>query len=184
VIDVGANIGTFAVLAACASTRAMVHCYEPSPDACRLLRRNAALNGVERRIIVNEVAVAGSTAPLWLECTPQSSLRSISRGEARAGGDRIQVRALTLAAVFAERGISWCDFLKLDCEGAEYEILRACPPELLDRIGRIALEYHDWGRGQDHRELLDILRGRGFDVEHADDPFDPRVGYLFADRKH
>ncbi len=182
VIDIGANIGTFAVLAARAAPEARVYCYEPSADTCRLLRTNLALNGVEGRVSVNQYAVAGAAGAVQLESPPQSSMRRVRRTGGGTDANTVVVEAVTLATVFEQHAIARCDFLKVDCEGAEYEILRACPGIVLDRVDRIALEFHEWEPGQDHRELAALLAAQGFRVEHAYDPLDRETGYLFADR--
>lgn len=38
--------------------------------------------------------------------------------------------------------LSSVDFLKMDCEGAEYEIIKKTPKNILSKIKFIALEYH------------------------------------------
>jgi hypothetical protein len=62
-----------------------------------------------------------------------------------------------------ENGITRCDLLKMDCEGAEYEILYNCPPDYLRRIDQIAMEVH---RGDKEDQNIDALekffRQQGF----------------------
>lgn len=182
VVDIGANLGTFAVLAARAAPDARLYCYEPSAETCQLLRCNAALNGVQERVLVSQRAVAGAAGEVRLSSPPQSSMRSIRPPRGGKDADTFVVDAVTLETVFEEHTIARCDFLKIDVEGAEYEILGGCRPTVLDRVDRIALEFHEWEPGHDHRELVALLRARGFRVEKAYDPFDHQAGYLFADR--
>jgi FkbM family methyltransferase len=181
VIDVGANIGVFAVLAARAAPGARLICYEPSADTCDLLRTNLALNGVIAS--VHQRAVTAAHGMAVLHAPAASVLRSLHSTPADPAAPRETVETVTLADAFDADGIDDCDFLKIDCEGSEYDILRACPPALLARVKRIALEFHEWTSGQDHRELVDLLRARGFAVDTAYDPLDPHTGCLFADRR-
>ena len=41
-----------------------------------------------------------------------------------------------------KKKISSCKLLKLDCEGAEYDIIDSLPTEYLDKIQNMAIEYH------------------------------------------
>jgi hypothetical protein len=50
--DVGANVGSYTLLAATAGAR--VHAFEPSPPTAARLRRNVALNALEERVQVHE----------------------------------------------------------------------------------------------------------------------------------
>ncbi|MGH9309043.1 MAG: FkbM family methyltransferase [Vicinamibacterales bacterium] len=181
VIDIGANIGTFAVLAARAAPGARVLCFEPAPDAAALLLRNVTMNGVEGRVVVEERAVAGTPGRVDLVRTTQSSMRRLGPA-ASAGDNTISVEAVTLGEIFEKHAVDRCDFLKIDCEGAEFELLRACPSSVLDRVDRIALEFHEWQPGDTAADLHRLLSSQGFRVEHVHDTIDPDVGYLFADR--
>lgn len=181
VIDIGANIGTFAVLAARAAPGARVLCVEPAPDTAALLRRNVTMNGVEGRVVVDECAVAAVPGRASLVLSTQSSMRRL--GTQGPAGDRtISVEAVTLEEVFDRHAVDRCDFLKIDCEGAEFDLLRACPSSVLDRVDRIALEFHEWRLGDTAVELDRLLSSQGFHVERVHDTVDPDVGYLFADR--
>jgi hypothetical protein len=58
------------------------------------------------------------------------------------------------------------NLLKMDIEGMEYEILLSCSLDNLQKIERIALEYHDDLIRTPHRvsELVDFLSTRGFSI--------------------
>ena len=54
----------------------------------------------------------------------------------------IQADSISLKKIFDDNKIEQCDFAKIDCEGSEYSIIDALPPEYLKRINKIAIEYH------------------------------------------
>ena len=54
-------------------------------------------------------------------------------------GYRIEVSCTTIQKIFDDNRLEVCDFLKMDCEGAEYEIFYNCPPEYLKRIRHLDL---------------------------------------------
>jgi len=169
VIDIGAQSGMFSVAAA--SRGARVFCCEPFRPNLPQIKRNAELNGVADRITVSEVAVAGKPGEAELlyreHDTGGSTLYQAVHRE--WDGDpsvqKAKVDVVTLADVFTSARIDRCDCLKLDCEGAEYDILLSNPPEL-GRIGAIILEYHPNG---DVRDLRKALEAAGFSVWLADD---------------
>jgi hypothetical protein len=72
-------------------------------------------------------------------------------------------RILTLAGLMAEHGLSHIDLLKLDCEGAEWDILPAAEA-LLSRVSQICMEYHQEGSWTAER-LGTWLTGCGFTVK-------------------
>jgi hypothetical protein len=62
-----------------------------------------------------------------------------------------------------ENAIEKCDLLKMDCEGAEYDILYNCPPEYLRRIDQIAMEVHSGQQKDQNIEALEaFFRKQGF----------------------
>ena len=82
-------------------------------------------------------------------------------------GEAVTIECITLADAFARFAVERCGFLKLDCEGAEYEILLTTPPEIFARIDRLALEYHDWITEHRHEELRALFEANGFVVTDA-----------------
>ncbi len=63
-----------------------------------------------------------------------------------------RVETLTLQTLMRRLALSHIDLLKLDIEGAEFDLLQTLPPGVLDSIGQISVEFHDF---------LPEFKGRG-----------------------
>src|SRR5262245_29388281 len=126
VVDVGANIGAFAVYAA-QRTRGRVLAVEPHPGNAAALRRNLEANGASRAEVA-ECAVADErgTTPLFLGRSGTTH-QLFAAGKDAGEGESVDVRVTTLPELLAEHGFSRVDFLKLDCEGAEGLVLPSLP---------------------------------------------------------
>ncbi len=178
VLDIGANIGAFSLFAAHRGAR--VCAYEPTPGTYARLRENIRLNNLEERVTALQRAVAGSAGRRELFLHPAiSGANTIAPYREHLDfvepGKGVLVETVTLDDVFKANAIERCDFLKLDCEGAEFEILRAASQDALACIRHIAMEYH-----RAPGELTRILRAAGFEVVVR--PTDDNSGFLFADR--
>lgn len=174
VIDIGANIGMFSLHVAADHGAARVYAFEPFPESFALLKRNAERNRLDA-IQPIPLAIAGQAGSRELHMQGRHGVHSLFG----TAGEAVRIECITLADAFARWDIQRCDFLKLDCEGAEYEILLAAPSDVYARIQRLALEYHDWITDHHHDELVARLRGEGFDVTTRDH-LPSRTGYVFA----
>jgi hypothetical protein len=81
-----------------------------------------------------------------------------------------------LAGYCTSQAITHIDFLKIDCEGAEYAIVAATPAAFWARVRRIALEYHVVP-GHVVAELVTAFEQAGFVVATQSTG---EEGYLFA----
>ncbi len=181
VIDIGGHIGAFAVHAA--SLGAEVVTVEPAPENFRVLLGNT--KRYEASVIALPLAVAGENGTRTLALDPLNSARHGFYGKGQ--GARTPVEAVTLSRLFERCGKRQCDFLKLDAEGAEYEIIAAAPMELLASIQRIAMEFHlppYFGLSEKQANLAALtekLRRSGFTVRTV---YENRLrGLLFARRE-
>jgi FkbM family methyltransferase len=182
VLDIGAGFGDFAVRVARDCPRATVYAFEPLPESFERLQQNIRLNGVENVRAFPE-AISGSDAPMPLYTVTGLSGQHRTAGHApTSAAGSIDVPAITLARAFERHGIATCDFLKIDCEGAEFEILLRCDPATLARVRRIALEYHDAVTDHRHDELVRLLEGCGFRVTTKPSPAYHELGFLYAQR--
>ena len=69
----------------------------------------------------------------------------------------IIVNSTSLMKIFDENNIEKCNFLKLDCEGAEYEIIEKLPLKYFKMIEKMVIEYHMFDL---HPELLEKLKNK------------------------
>ncbi len=98
------------------------------------------------------------------------------------GSDKkVSVGCITLKEIFDKNKIEKCNFLKIDCEGAEYEILYNTPKKYLDKIEKIALE---WDNLDDKKMnvnfLKKFLREKGFKIRIKFG--NEKAGILYAKR--
>jgi FkbM family methyltransferase len=178
IIDIGANIGTFA--AACLVRGAgKVVCFEPEPRNFDVLKRNLAQWG---RADCRRMGV-------W-RSDEEGPMRFEDRGQDTATHfmsltGTIEAPGVGLDSILREFGE--VRLVKLDCEGSEYPILFTCTE--LPRAQEIVGEYHTlakrvlpWDCTPDG--LSRHLGSLGFDVSIAPhDEFGHSVGHFFARRR-
>jgi len=160
VVDIGANIGLFSIFAAQAG--AQVYAFEPASSNYQLLKLNTApFSGIAT---YNE-AIASYDGRADLDVSSGSTAFSLASGQCQTSTSTECVIVRSLDRVFRDCGISHCQLLKMDCEGAEYEILLRSPSEVLVRIDAIVLEYHDHlSSTYSHSDIVARLEGLGFET--------------------
>ncbi|HEX7253400.1 MAG TPA: FkbM family methyltransferase [Thermoanaerobaculia bacterium] len=183
VLDIGAGLGDFAVRVARDCPGAAVYAFEPFPESFALLQKNMELNRVTNVQAFPE-AVAGHAGTLDLYTVTGLSGQHRTAGDgAKSIAVPVRVPAVTLAAALERIPSKRCDFLKIDCEGAEYGILFAADEATLSRIGHIAMEYHDAVTRHTHEEMARFLEARGFQVRTRPSPAWRELGFLYASRR-
>lgn len=181
VVDVGAHIGIFAVRVAPLARRVL--CYEPDPGNHALLSENTGRLG---NVVAFRKALAAGIGTAALFVSPNPSAHSLCPEGGGCGGESVTVETVSLESVFAEHGIGRCDLLKLDCEGAEYDVLYATPAALWRGIERVAMEYHPAAARAPERTaegLARFLSERGHEVEVHPSRKNPAKGHLFSRRR-
>lgn len=138
VVDIGAHIGAFSLFAAVQAVSGRVCAYEPFPGNFDLLMKNLEFNKISNVVAVRK-AVSGRQGKERLYLDPRSES---GHSLVKETSNWIDVPTITLGDLFEHHSILSCDFLKLDCEGAERDIILETPLHILQRIRRIALEYH------------------------------------------
>ncbi len=159
VVDVGAHIGIFTVLASSLGAEKVL-AYEPSGNF-ELLQRNAEINQLINVTAFN-LAVAGEKGKrkLFLAANRASDNTLISNEHQRNSWCAVDVETTTLEEIFALNKLKRINFLKMDCEGAELEVFSNTAPETLMRIDLIAMEYHN---GND-KHIAQLLDAANFEV--------------------
>ena len=177
IVDIGANIGTFSVLSAKLHPQATIYAFEPAPATFKHLKKNLELNGV-KNVIASDRALSAKTETRQFFQSNSSGLSSFHLE--RKGGTYVNVECISFADLMREKNIEKIDYLKMDCEGAEYEILMDCPSEVLQKIKNIVLEYHNGITKFNHHDLLTFLKTQGFQVKSKRHAIENDIGLIHA----
>jgi FkbM family methyltransferase len=176
ILDIGANIGSFSLCAGhiLRQGRGQLFAFEPFPDNYHHLVQNVHLNALEGRVITSDRAVWGSIGKIQLHISedrePDGFQAVTNTGKhsgvselAKPGAKTMEVPTTTLDEIVRGNNLAKIDLLKLDCEGAEYQILFNASETTLHRIERITMEVHptrSFGRG----DIEKFLTIHGFSV--------------------
>ncbi len=181
VVDVGAGLGEFCIQVAREHPDCRVYAFEPGSESFALLRENVGLNAV-RNVSLFPWAVGGRAGVSVLRLAAGTRARaSIATAAGTPGQPWADVPTTTLGEIFRDLDIPRCDFLKVDCEGAEYDILMGADAGTLDRIAHMSIEYHDGVTAFSGVDLARFLESRGFRVRQVRNPAYPaKLGWLSA----
>jgi FkbM family methyltransferase len=161
VVDVGANIGIFAMLAA--SRGATVTSYEPDPDVFPCLQANTRKWGVDCR----RAAVVGAprdSVTLYVREGRDTFNSVLSRDvEGTEMPRAVEVPAVSISEVLRTA----CDLLKIDIEGGEFEVFTA-GRESLRNAARLIAEIHPSAGDAD--DAARDVEAAGFDVTLHEPP--------------
>jgi FkbM family methyltransferase len=183
IVDIGAHVGVFTAWAATQYKGCRVVALEPSSRMCAALRENVAASRL-RDVTVVQAACGARAGEATLYARGAEGMNSLYPKDnyGSAFQSLETVRVMTLDDVFHRFAIERCALLKLDCEGAEYDILFNAADVTLDRVERIAMEYHVGLAPGGPKALRDFLDVRGFSVRYS--PLaDEEGGYLHAVRR-
>jgi len=164
IVEIGANIGTFAVFAAKSDKTARLYSYEPVKANYDVLLRNIAANGLQGRVTAFNLGVASRTEQrdFYLTSSPEHTLI-----KSAAAGHSVRVNCVSLSDILRANKLSKVDLLKINCEGAEFEILYSTPKECFELIDEIRMEYHDQSAaGHNLIDLQAYLATLGYVTTH------------------
>jgi FkbM family methyltransferase len=182
VLDIGANIGTFALFLQHRCRGVIVHCFEPSAATRQRLEHNLRINRLESVVHVHPVGVSDAPRTLTLHGHRFAGSRSVlAAGAAGEGGEAIE--CVTLTEAVRRTGAGRIALLKIDVEGAEVDILREADPGTWAKIERVTLEFHGSLRSGARQAVSEALVARGFRIVHVFAPTpDGQDGVLQAAR--
>jgi FkbM family methyltransferase len=178
VVDLGANIGLFTLLASKTLVpRGQVIAVEPHPELAVILRSNLFRNRLSNVHLVEAAAYTeDGDAELHLASTSMGA--TICPRDYQLG--TVVVRTIELGRIVAQA--ERIDLLKADIEGAEWPILFGSHPDLWKRISRLVIEFHlDSSNGRTVADLVTQLAYLGYGNVRIQELSD-LLGYVWAER--
>lgn len=137
IIDIGAHIGLFALFASQFCKKGKILCFEPVKENYKVLLDNIKLNNISNIRAFNE-AVSDKISTVKIFLSNDESGHNMFATNANS----IEVQSTTLQNIIDDNNITSCDFIKMDCEGAEYEIINSLDSNYLQKIKKMIIEYH------------------------------------------
>lgn len=180
VFDIGACEGAFSAHVASLFDQVKVYALEPNEMNFALLKENIAQNKLQKKVKVLKAALDTRLGKVRLYLSPDRRTHSLSE---RTHAPSVVVKALSLSYLFKKYKLTHCDFMKVDIEGAEYDILYKLPNSLFKKIRQISMEYHNHDEYKRNGTFLaTYLKTKGYEVEYKD-TIDRTVGHLYAIRR-
>ena len=148
ILDIGSHIGTTAISLALLHPQVTVHAFEPAPLNFFFLAWNIAANGLAGRVIPRNLAFNRDATPIRLDYSPDDSTstraRAFGKSKGRLPGIVHFVPAVRLQTFLAACGIGTrgVPFVKLDCEGCEYDLVPDNEQFFLKTAERLRGELH------------------------------------------
>jgi FkbM family methyltransferase len=142
VVDVGAYNGDSAIYFARRGARLVIG-LEPDPRSLELARENIKLNNLEDRVKLLNVALSTKTGESKLGVNTETPNITQIAEPTSAADDTLEVQTVTVEEIMKRFNLQNIDFLKMNCEGCEYGIIRSLPPDAFESISEIILEFHN-----------------------------------------
>lgn len=165
VLDVGANVGSWSLMAADLLPEASIYALEVVPGTAAKLRARV---GQHQRIKSFDLGLAAETGTLTMQYHEAASTHATFTEYPHSwAGERIECPVMRGDEFLTREGIGRLDFLKLDVEGAEHLVLQGLDQHLSQ--GKVRFVQFEYGRVNilTHfllRDFYQLFQGYGYAV--------------------
>jgi FkbM family methyltransferase len=163
VLDIGANSGLFSLLAITKGAK-KVYAFEPNKES--IINLEHIVKNLNVEIVDKAVYTKDEDLKFYIDPT-NTTIGSISKDHILNNGDHLQeliVPAISLKTFFTEKNIDRVSLVKMDIEGAEYDIIENLEPEVFEKIDNFLIEYHD-NTNNKVEKLVNKLIKSGYDID-------------------
>lgn len=165
VLDVGMSSGDSSIYFALKGARRVIG-LEPFKPSFDLAIQNIKRNKFEDRIIPLQSGLYSESSTQELRMSRDNpnanSLDVVGHvGDSSVAYDsKMEVKTSTLEEIIDNFDLASIDFLKMDCEGCEYEVVQSLPGETLTKIREIRMEFHNGAKS-----LATVLSKNNFSLD-------------------
>ncbi|MDO8554704.1 MAG: FkbM family methyltransferase [Candidatus Micrarchaeota archaeon] len=168
VFDCGAFHGWFSIYAAKKAKNGHVYCFEPDTPNIKILRENIELNNLKNVTVVPEV-LAEKTGFVSFYETGTVSSKIVESGD-KFGSNTVvkKLPSVSIKDFCLREKIKTVNFIKMDVEGAECEIVKGSNTFIENNVEFFAIaSYHIISEAPSSKILEPLFSSIGFQVETA-----------------
>ena len=161
IFDIGGNIGITSVYLASLFPEAQIYTFEPLKENFEILKKNTSqFNNIE--VFNYGLGAKNGSFKLYLSDDEENygGVSLYSEVEGNMSEPYTECEVKNVNEVIQETGVTSIDLIKIDTEGAEYDILTSFKDEFLNKTSWITGELH----GNRDFELLNYLNDLGFSI--------------------
>ena len=161
IIDLGANIGLSALFFIKKFPDSRIVAVEPDAVNFSIMEKN--LEKFSKSVSFLQAAIWPTDGEVSLveEDDDHASLGAWGyRTEASNGNSGLSVKAVTIPTIMKQYNMDFVDILKVDIEGAEYELFEKNYEDWIDKVGLIIIETHDRFKPNSEAMVRKALNGR------------------------
>lgn len=161
VYDLGANAGYMSLLFS--KLAKQVYCFEPMPANLEILHSNIESNNISN-ISVYPYAISNENTVLEFPVTDNKSAYTYVKDSANYKDSikAIQIQGYKLDTVIEEKNLDPPNLIKIDVEGAEYDVLHGAKKTLQEHKPIILLATHDLQVAGIKDKCISFLKGLGY----------------------
>ncbi len=157
-IDIGANTGVATIILAKQNPDSIVYAFEPFDSCVDLIKKNIESNGLKNVVLIKKGV------------TNKSGIETIYINEGVSGANtlycdesgfskeckvqKMEIETIDFNEFIKSKNIKEIELLKIDCEGAEYDILYNNTLLKSGKIKNIVGEFHDFKKYKDNKDYL------------------------------
>jgi FkbM family methyltransferase len=186
VVDVGAHIGLYTIIAAKrVGPSGKVIAIEPDPENFKILKKNISLNQLSN---VEPLECAAYSAKKKLKLfLPEveggrTIFNTVMQDRVKSCNDFLEVEANTLDNILNENNVKRVNYVKIDVEGAEFEVLKGISNVLeANKSVTLVIEIH--GR-EAYLQVIDFLKAHNLQIVYEKSNQKGHWGHVIARKLH
>ena len=165
VIDIGAHIGRYTITSSKqVGNTGKVVAIEADPDNFEILKRNIALNNLTNVLPLNYAVFSTRTRIKLYEQSASAKYNSVMLTRAAKTKNYVEVNADTLDSILKQNGINQVNWIKIDVEGAEFEVLKGSTEMLSGENVSLFVEIHNINDPSHYHNVVNFLKHRNYEM--------------------
>jgi FkbM family methyltransferase len=165
VIDIGAHIGRYTITSSKqVGNTGKVVAIEADPDNFQLLKRNIALNNLTNVLPLNYAVFSTRTRMKLYEQSASAKYNSLMLARAAKTKNYVEVNADTLDSILKLNEVNQVNWIKIDVEGAEFEVLKGSTKTLSTENVSLLIEIHNIADPRHYDNILDFLKYHNYEI--------------------